>query len=209
MREKHPLYLLGILLIFMSCSNESEPEEPVSKCGVPTTENYIVGEVDSECVFVEQGGDWINKPIEISGYFECGKFLNSNFTRYNPGMAYRVMLSIPFSGRNCPELSPDAIKIGRYGFLDHEYSRLEPGLASFAVHTETKTLGSWAPDLDQNSEAYFEVISVEDVPKDPSWPNSTYYKRVTGKVTCLIKNMTQPEEPIEVNDLEFSVYMIY
>ena len=71
-----------------------------------------------------------------------------------------------------------------------------------------KLSGTWDEDLEQDPEAYFEVISVEDVPPLPGWSFATYYKKVTGKINCKIKNLNAEEAPIEV-DLRFSTYMVY
>ena len=159
-------------------------------------------------MLVESGGDWINNPGSNGG-FDCGKILISDFHSNPAGTIYRIALSIPHSdGQSCPNLSADAIKIGRYSLLKGD-TFTEPGEAAFLLNTDSNMYVSYGFALTQDSGAYFEVTSIEDIPKGPSWPKRTYYKRVTGKINCKIQDLALVEDPIEIKDLNFSVFMMY
>jgi len=206
MKSLYFVFCLVILLVLSSCSNDSEI--PALQCGPPSTDNYIIGQIDSLCAIAETNEDWINLPETVTR-FECGRILKSDFINYGENIVYSLLLTIPhIDGNDCNPLSHDAIQVGRYNFLKGNDTST-PGEAGFSVKTGRKIFASWDSDLSQDPEAYIEVTSVVDVDPKPGWSYATYFKRVTGKVNCKIKDQTSIEPPVEVKNLEFSVYMIY
>ena len=198
--------MLVVLLLSVSCGKQNE--EPVAKCGIPTTNSYFVGEIDAACVFIETGGNWVNVPGTVNR-FNCGQILKSDFISYTEDSVYSVILTIPHSeGQDCDALSPNAIQIGRYELIKGN-SASEPGLAGFSMKTSKSLFASWPEDLDQDAEAYFEVTLVEDIPPVPGWHFATYFKRVSGKVNCKLKDLYSNEPSLEIKNIEFSGVMIY
>ena len=206
MRGLYFIVIIVAIIVISSCSKEDE--DPALQCGTPTVENYVVGQVDSACVFAELGENWLNFPETVSR-FECGRILKSDFINYDEGLTLTLLLTIPHDeGQNCQPLSPDAIQVGKYSFISGNSSS-QPGEAGFSVKVGRKLYVSWDSELSQTPEANIEVTSVEDVDPRPQWSHTTYQKRVKGRVNCQLKESGEDEDPFEVKNLEFSVYMIY
>ena len=205
MRASHALIYL-MLLIFIACSRDAQ--EPANKCGIPSTENYVIGEIDAECVLAEEGEEWSNFPGTVSR-LNCLQILKSELISYTRNMNYSIIISIPHSeGQDCEALSPNAIQTGRYNLVNGN-AITGPGDAGFSVSTSSALYASWFMSQDQDPEAYFEITSVEDISPLPGWNTATYYKRVKGKVNCKLKDPDSSDPPIEIRDLEFSLQLIY
>jgi hypothetical protein len=195
------------IIVISSCSKESD--NPALQCGTPTTENYMVGQVDTACVFAEMGENWINFPETVSR-FECGRILKSDFINYDENLVITLLLTIPHEeGQNCQPLSPDAIQVGKYSFISGNSSS-QPGEAGFSVKVGRKLYASWDTELAQTQESFIEVTSVEDIDPKPQWVHATYHKRVRGRINCQLKELDNEEnDAFEVKNMEFSVYMVY
>jgi len=206
MRIRYIIIILAVLFFYMSCSSESE--SPGSLCGTPASENYLIGVIDTACVIAESGDDWLNFPGTVSR-FDCGQILKSDFVSYSEEVTFSIMLSIPHSvGQNCSPLSPDAIAVGKYDLVrGNNFSG--PGEAAFSVKTGKNLYISWDPDLDQTSEAYFEITEVENIPAKPEWSYGTFYKIVKGKINLKVKDTDLEDPVLNIKNLEFSGYFVY
>jgi len=183
-------------------------EDPSLQCGEPTEDYYIIGQIDTVCIQAEANENWVNYPETVSR-FECGRLLKSDFVNYEERINLSVLLSIPHvNGIDCEDLSPNAIQIGKYEFLQGN-NISEPGLAGFSISIDRQIYATWASGLEQSPESYFEVTAIEDAPADPTWHSATQFKKVTGKINCQIRSIDSNEAPIEVQNLEFSIYMVY
>jgi len=206
MRQLAFISTIFILLVTLSCSKDDE--SPNLECGNPSEENYIIGQVDTICILAETNEKWFNFPETVSR-FECGRLLKSDLVNYDDDVMYSVLLSISHvNGTDCGSLSPDAIQIGKYEFLKNS-GATDQGQAGFSLRIDRKLYATWASDLVQGPDSYIEVVAVEDVTPSPTWSYATQYKRVTGKINCRIKEINSNEEPIEVRNLEFSLFMVY
>ena len=201
-------WFIGIsaLIVLWSCSKETE--DPGLQCGTPTTEIYVVGQVDSICVKAEEGEQWINFP-ETASRFDCGRILKSDLINYDENNTYGLLLTIPhIEGQDCPPLSPNAIQLGKYDFIKGN-SVSGPGEAGFSWKIGRTIYVSWDAELTQEPEASIEVTSVEDVEPKPQWSQASYFKRVRGTINCKLKALGEDEPAFDVKNLQFSLFMIY
>ena len=199
------LFTLSFIFACNNSPDSKEEPEPDLRCAIPTKDLYMVGEIGSECVLIEmEQNNHSLRAVEDFIIMVIASFTST----IDHNLSYDILFTIPYNGDACPELSPDAIKVGKYKLYRGNYFN-EPGLAGFRMYTAIDMLLSWDEFIEQDANAFFEITSVEDVPLTSKYYGMTYQKRISGKLNCKIKSFPIDDPPLDIKDLEFVAEVAY